>query len=127
MLRFPALFKLQDVPLAKFGVVKTWLEHEVVAGLQRRARMSAVLGIAGSRHPPVWLFYACSRKQAVYVARISLSNPDIALSGIVCIYGKPCNRPRARADVVLLGRVIVTLRRTSWRHQTTLASYSNPP
>jgi hypothetical protein len=56
MLRFPALFKLQDVPLANFGVVKTWLEHEVVAGLQRRARMSAVLGIAGSRPP----LYGCS-------------------------------------------------------------------
>lgn len=32
MLRFPVLFKLQDVPLAKFGVVGTWLEREVVAG-----------------------------------------------------------------------------------------------
>lgn len=36
MLRFPALFKLQEILLADFGVVSSWLEHEVVAKFQRR-------------------------------------------------------------------------------------------
>jgi hypothetical protein len=34
--RFPALFELQEIPLADFGVVWTWPEHEVVAKIERR-------------------------------------------------------------------------------------------
>ena len=34
MFRFPALFKLQEILLAEFGVVLRWLEHEVVAKIQ---------------------------------------------------------------------------------------------
>ena len=35
MVRVPALFKLQEILLAEFGVVLGWLEHEVVAKFQR--------------------------------------------------------------------------------------------
>jgi hypothetical protein len=45
MLRSPALFKLQEILLADFGVVLRWLEHEVVSRIQRGQGSAADSGL----------------------------------------------------------------------------------